>query len=184
MQGNLQVGSELGDEVDGDTGVYRPLLIIEGHLIADREKRLMPDIGIDVDTGAAVAIEGDEVSRGDVVTGASEQGHEWKARPREEDLPTVGMVVGLVGENVPWLRWRAALGRGCRIAVPTGDVAALYGMIGGVEQSTATHHMKIALYRSTTDPRAGYDRPPAGLRPGHEIDMRRSSLFKQTSVAT
>ena len=90
MERNGEVAAEFSEEV---AGVDSTLSVVEDRLISQREDRLVPDPGV------SRHIERPEVGGGHVVTGRGDQGDEPGAIPGEEELPAVGMVIGLVGQD-------------------------------------------------------------------------------------
>src|SRR5260221_11168945 len=84
-QRDLEIAAELADEIDGDAGMDAALLVVEARPLADREHRLVPGAGIDVDAERAIAAKGDEIVRRHVVARPGEEGAEGRAVARKQD---------------------------------------------------------------------------------------------------
>src|SRR5215813_537879 len=72
-QRGRQVAAELLREVDRDAGVDAALAVEQLGMVGERHHRAMPDIGMDIEAALAVAPEGDELLRRDVVARQSER---------------------------------------------------------------------------------------------------------------
>ena len=82
-----------------DAGVHLALLVEELGPVVERNDRRVPDAWMDVEALRAVAIEGDEMFRAQVVAGQGQGGYERLPRLREEQLTAVGMVVKVANQG-------------------------------------------------------------------------------------
>src|SRR4030081_3123029 len=84
-----QPGEPAG-QVAGDAGMHLALLVEEAAARLDRERTLVPDVGMEIDAKAAVRPEGDEVL-GLHVVARWRGGHDERlAVDRPEELPAIG----------------------------------------------------------------------------------------------
>src|SRR5260370_34850780 len=79
--------AELAREVAGDAGMHLALLVEEAAARLDRERALVPDVGMEEDAEAAVRPEGDEVLRLHVAPRRRGRHAHRLAAARAEDPP-------------------------------------------------------------------------------------------------
>src|SRR5437764_3673375 len=75
-QRHFEIAAELADEIDRDAGMHAALPVVEAGALADREHRLVPDPGIELDAGRAVSVEGDGMGGCGVAPRSGEAGAE------------------------------------------------------------------------------------------------------------
>src|SRR5450631_3326270 len=89
----LEQASEFACEIDRDARVHRALLVEEALRAAEAENAFVPDVGVDVESLAAIEAEADEALRCHVVARQRQRHVERPAIERKEKLPAVRMVV-------------------------------------------------------------------------------------------
>src|SRR6266403_3374580 len=92
-QRHREQAAELPRKVAADPGMNFSLPVEEARRLAQREDAFMPDVGVDADTEAAIAIESDEIIGLHVVAGQGQWDHEGHAVQGIEHLSTIRMVV-------------------------------------------------------------------------------------------
>ena len=107
------------------------LTVEEAGVIGVGDDGVVPDVGVQVEGAAAIATEGCEGGRGDVVAGEGEGDDEALARQRREQLAAVRVVVGAPDQGAV-ARPGRAVGRGVlRPLAPAEQVAVADRVVAG-----------------------------------------------------
>src|SRR5690242_20382172 len=121
----------------------------------------MPDIGMDVEAGAPIAPEADELLRSHVVSGQRQGHQEALAVERIEELPAIGMVVRPPDQGLLALAHRAA-GRGLLGPVaPAEEIAVADRVVAGIERLALPPELEQAGGHAALVAGIEVDRPPA-----------------------
>ena len=93
--GCTQQAAKFPREIHRYPGVHRALLVKEALGSRESEYALVPNIGVDVQSMAAVKAKTDEILGSNIVARQCEGHHEWPTLQREEQLAPVGVVIGM-----------------------------------------------------------------------------------------
>ena len=117
--------------------MHAALAIDQLGAVVERDDRAVPDVGMDVQAGAAVVQEGRELVRRDIVAGQRQRHDEPLVPGRIEELAAVGMVVSTPDQGALALRRWPLRGGFLRPVAPAEQVAVTDRAVAGVERLAA-----------------------------------------------
>src|SRR5215469_636414 len=159
------------------------LAVEEFRMVGMGHDGAMPDVGMDIETGAPVAPEADELLRRHIVAGQRQRHEEALAVKRVEELPAIGMVVRPPDQGLLALAGRAAGGGLLGPVAPAEEIAVADRVVAGVEGLALPPELEQAGGHPALVTGVQIDRPPALSRPADDLDGEGLRLVDQAAVS-
>src|SRR5579862_6146517 len=160
-----------------------PLSIEKARRIGVRNDGAVPDVGMQVESAAAVTPEGPELLRANVVPWQRQRYDE--ALPVEwiEELPAVGMIVRTPDERAFACRGGTCRARFLRPLAPAEEIAVAHGVVACVECFAFPPELEQSLGDTTLITAPCIDRAPSLLWPTDDLYLETLRVIHQAAVA-
>src|ERR1700730_16643537 len=146
------------------------LAVEEFRMIVERHDGAVPDVRVDVEATTAVAPEGYELLRSDVVSRQGERHDKALAIQRIKELAAIRVIVGAPDQRALAQSTGAA---GCglfRPCTPTEEIAVADGVVPGVERVALPAELEQSFGHPPLIARIVVDRSPPLGWPTHDLD--------------
>ncbi len=143
----------------------------------------MPDVGVDIEAAAAVEIERDELLRLQIVAGQGQGNDEGRGIQRKEELPAVGMIIGMPEQHARPVGIRLRLRGLERILRPAQKILIAHGVVPPVENLAFPPEGEDTLGGAAFVPGADVDLAPALGRPAHDLDGMAVRIDHELAIA-